>query len=112
MDLAAYNASRDALIKQSNASHFSNHITLTKRAFEAEKRLKKLRAAMFEEDPTCAIGDFYSKLPFLLRSPLYECLNLMPKPAVHHIHLTAAVDINFIVKKILHYDYVYFNKKE
>jgi hypothetical protein len=67
---------------------------------------------MFEEDPVCHIGDFYKKLPFLLNSPLYECLDMMPKPAVHHIHLTAAVSVDFLVNKILYYDYFYFNQKD
>jgi hypothetical protein len=67
---------------------------------------------MFEQDPVCHIGDYYQKLPFLLNSPLYECLDFMPKPAVHHIHLTAAVKIDYLVHKILYYDFVYFNQKE
>jgi len=108
----AYNTKRDELIKLSNQDHFSNTVNLTKRAFEAEKKLKKLRKQMLEMDPTCAIGDYYSKLPFLLKSDLYDCLNVMPKPAVHHIHLTAAVKVDFLVSKILYYDHVYFNREE
>jgi hypothetical protein len=110
--MAAYNLERDNLILLSNKDHFSNEVSLTKRAFEAEKRLKKLRVKMLLEDPTVAIGDYYSKLPVLLGSDLYECLDHMPKPVVHHIHLTAAVSVDFLVDKILSYDYVYFNKKE
>ena len=67
---------------------------------------------MLKEDPTIAFGDWYSKVNFLKESGLYECLDVMPKPAVHHIHLTAGVEIDFVVNKILYYDYVYFNQKE
>jgi len=36
----------------------------------------------------------------------------MPKPVIHHIHLTAACPVDFLVDKLLYYDYVYFNEKE
>jgi hypothetical protein len=36
----------------------------------------------------------------------------MPKPAVHHIHLTAASPISFLVEKLCTYDHVYFSEKE
>ena len=67
---------------------------------------------MFLEDDTVATGFYYDKLPTLLKSDLYECLNVMPKPAVHHIHLTASCPIEFLVKKLCYYDYVYYNQKD
>lgn len=97
----SYNEKRKELIQKSNQDHFSNGIKLSKRAYETEKKLKKLREKMLDQDPVCALGDFYTKLPFLVDSELYDCLNQMPKPAVHHIHLTAAVKIEFMIKKIL-----------
>lgn len=57
-------------------------------------------------------GDYYEKLPTLVKSDLFDCLNIMPKPAIHHIHLTAACPIEFIVKKLTYYDYVYYNDKD
>jgi hypothetical protein len=36
----------------------------------------------------------------------------MPKPVVHHIHLTAACKINFLIEKLCYYDYVYYNDKD
>jgi hypothetical protein len=36
----------------------------------------------------------------------------MPKPAVHHIHLTAACSIKFLIEKLCMYDHVYYNEKE
>jgi hypothetical protein len=35
----------------------------------------------------------------------------MPKPVVHHIHLTAAPHIDFLVKNLTYHDYVYYNQK-
>jgi len=67
---------------------------------------------MIDEDDTIATGFYYDKLDKLLGSKLYECLNKMPKPVVHHIHLTAACSIKFLVEKLCMYDHVYYNEKE
>lgn len=34
----------------------------------------------------------------------------MPKPAVHHLHLTAAAPLDFLIK-LTYYDHVYFNDR-
>jgi len=67
---------------------------------------------MIAEDNTVATGYYYDKLPKLLNSPLYECLDMMPKPVVHHIHTTASCKVSFLVEKLLYYDFVYYNQKE
>jgi len=36
----------------------------------------------------------------------------MPKTVIHHIHLTAACDVKFLVNKLCYYDFVYFNEKD
>lgn len=71
-----------------------------------------MRQTLLAADPTIPFGDWYSKLSLLKSSELLECLDVMPKPAVHHVHLTASVEIDFIVEKLLYYDHVYFNQKE
>lgn len=67
---------------------------------------------MLEEDDCIVTGSYYDKLQKLLKSPLYDCLNVMPKPVIHHIHLTAACPVDFLVEKICYFDFVYFNQKE
>lgn len=67
---------------------------------------------MLSEDDVLVTGNFYEKLPKLLASPLYECLNLMPKTVIHHMHLTASCSIKYLVNKLCYYDFVYFNQKE
>ena len=67
---------------------------------------------MLHDDDVLITGDFYEKLPKLLGCPLYECLNIMPKTVIHHIHLTASYSIKYLIKKLCYYDYVYFNQKE
>jgi len=96
----------------SNNQVFSKDIILQQNAYKAEKKLNKLRREMFEEDDTIVTGSYYDKLEKLKNSPLYDCLNHMPKPVVHHIHLTAACPLEFLVKKICYYNHVYFNEKE
>lgn len=34
----------------------------------------------------------------------------MPKPVVHHVHLTAAAPVEYLVK-LTYKDYVYFNER-
>lgn len=70
-----------------------------------------LRDAMFEQDPSLVTGFYYDKLPILKKSMLFEVLKQMPKPAVHHVHLTAAAPLDFLIR-LTYYDYVYFNDRE
>jgi hypothetical protein len=67
---------------------------------------------MLIEDDVLITGDYYTKLPKLLASSLYDCFDMMPKTVIHHIHLTAACPISFLIKKLCYYDFVYFNQKE
>lgn len=34
----------------------------------------------------------------------------MPKPVIHHVHLTAAVPIDYLIH-LTYYDFVYFNDR-
>ena len=49
--------------------------------------------------------------PVLLKSKLYEVLNLMPKGALHHIHSTAVPSADFYIK-LTYNDFVYYNERE
>lgn len=100
---------RDELVVLSNKDMFSKDITISEKAKKAEKKLAKMREDLLLEDDTIVTGSYYDKLPKILSSELYECLDLMPKPVVHHIHLTAACPISFLVNKLCYYDFVYYN---
>ena len=65
---------------------------------------------MIEKDHSLLIGEFYDKLDSLLKSPLYDCLLMMPKPAVHHAHLTACASLDFLLK-LTYKDSVYYSQK-
>ena len=112
IDMDQWNKERDELVQLSNKDLFSNKVKLSDKAIAAEKKLFKLREEMLTEDPSCATGFYYDKLDALKSSKLYDCLNHMPKTAVHHIHLTAAAPISFLVEKLCYYDFVYFNQKD
>ena len=44
-------------------------------------------------------------------SELYKVLDLMPKGALHHVHTTAAPNVDFYIK-LTYNDCVYFNERE
>jgi len=53
----------------------------------------------------------YSRLKKLLDSDLYHLFKLMPKPTVHHTHLTACADKEFLLR-MTEQDEVYYSEKE
>ena len=66
---------------------------------------------MLFKDPTLVTALHYQSLQKLLSSPIYECLKMMPKSAIHHTHLTACADKSLLLK-LTYYDYVYYSEKE
>ena len=66
---------------------------------------------MLEKDPILITGQHYEKLYKLLDSPLYDCLKVMPKPAIHHTHDTAAADVEFLLG-LTYNDFVFYSEKE
>lgn len=109
IDVAAWTHKRDELVEESNQDIFSNDIQLSDKARRAEKKLLKMREDLLTEDATIDTGSYYDKLPKLLSSEIYDCLNYMPKPVIHHVHLTAACPISFLVERLCYYDFVYYN---
>jgi hypothetical protein len=88
---------RTELLQKSQAEHFSRDIVLDRKEEAAEKKLKRIRDEMFEQDASLVTGLYYDKLEKLKASPLYEALFQMPKPAVHHCHVTAAAPVDFLI---------------
>lgn len=103
---------KSEMVKLSNELHFSNNVPLIARALVAEKKLVRLRDEMLRKDPTIHTGFIYDKQAALMASDLYGCFYAMPKPVIHHIHLTASCPTDFFVNKLLYYDYVYYNERE
>lgn len=107
-----WNQEKDDLLSKCGRQHFSRDINLTKKENKAGKILARLREEMMEKDDTVMTGDYYKKLPALLSCDLYKLLDVMPKPVVHHIHLTAACPISFLVEKLCYFNHVYFSQKD
>ena len=74
-------------------------------------KLSRLRGKMFKAESNLNIGTWYKWLPTLLDSPLYDCFYHLPKPAVHHAHLTASATIEFLIE-LTYSDSVFFSEKE
>ena len=71
-----------------------------------------MRENLLAKDIYLITANYYETLPGFLSSDLYDCLNQMPKPAIHNIRATAASPVDFLVKKITYFDSVYFNQTE
>ena len=103
---------KEELEKQSNKDHFAHRLHISDREVIANKNLSTLRDDMLRDHPDNYIGKYFEKLSALTSSKLYTLLNHMPKPAVHHVHTTAAVPISYLVKTITYFDFVYYSMKE
>jgi adenosine deaminase CECR1 len=91
---------------------FHQDDSLVAKTQKAEEKLDKLREQMLQEDGTVVTGPYYEKLDGLKSSKLYSFLNTMPKTAIHHIHLTAASSLDFLVDTLCYKDFVYFSQKD
>ena len=90
--------------------HFASKILLNKNEVNAERKLFELRDELFEQDASIITGNFYDKYKKIQASRIYEALNMMPKPAVHHYHLTGGAPLDFMIK-LTYYDHVYYNDR-
>lgn len=99
------------LIQDTRKDHFSAGIQLTRTEIQVESKLYKIRDEIFKEDPSVVTGFYYDKNTKLKKSKVFEALRQMPKPVIHHVHLTAAAPIDFLIK-LTYYDYVYYSDRE
>ena len=63
------------------------------------------------DNPSIVTGFYFDNYKKLKESKVYEALNAMPKPVVHHLHLTAAAPVDYLVK-LTYQDHVYFNDRD
>lgn len=77
----------------------------------AEKKLDNLRQKMLDEDLLIATGPYWEKRDKIMKSQLYKCFLELPKPGVHHTHLTACADKEFLLK-LTYNSYVFFSAKD
>lgn len=102
---------KQLLIQKDLADYHVEHEDLSAKEKVVEFKLARLRDNMLKEDPSLITGGHYSRLEKLLSCPLWKCLHMMPKPAIHHTHLTATADVAFLIK-LTYYDEVFYSEKE
>lgn len=83
---------------------------MSKAEIDAERKLFSLRDELLQKEPSIITGFYYDNLEKLKASKIYDALNWMPKPAIHHLHLTAGSPIDFLIK-LTYNDYVYYNDR-
>lgn len=105
-----YMKRRAELLEASQSEHFARDIVLQKSELNAQRKLKQLREELLVQDPSLVTGLYYDKYQKIKSSKLYEALMLLPKPAVHHLHITAAAPVDYLIK-LTYYDYVYYNDR-
>lgn len=66
---------------------------------------------MLAEDPALVCKEYYESYKILKQSDLFDCFYRMPKPVVHHAHLTACASPEFLVS-LTYYDFVFYSEKE
>ena len=108
---AAWNEKKASLLKKDRElDHAAEKISLSYKGAVVDSKLATLRRKMIADDHSLLIGEYYDKLNSLINSPLYECLKLMPKPAVHHAHLTACASLDFLLG-LTYKSCVYYSQK-
>lgn len=98
------------LKKDRELDHAATKITLSYKGAVVDGKLDSLRKQMISKDHAIVIGEYYDKLQQMIDSPLYECFLQMPKPAVHHAHLTACATLDFLMH-LTYKDEVYYSQK-
>ena len=63
---------------------------------------------MISQDHALCVGEYHDKLEPMINSPLYECFKLLPKPAIHHAHITASASIDYLIE-LTYKDFVYYS---
>ena len=78
--------------------HAIPNIQLSYKEAVVDQKLDKLRQAMKKNDRALVIGDYQIMQKKLEVSEIFDCLYRMPKPAVHHAHLTACAKLDYLVE--------------
>ena len=89
----------------------ASSIQLTYSEAIVDHKLSKLRNNMKTTDHAICVTDYHDRLQVFLDSPLFQCLKLLPKPAVHLAHLVASAPSAFLLD-LTYKSCVYFSKRE
>ena len=90
--------------------HAIPNIQLSYKEAVVDQKLDKLRQAMKKNDRALVIGDYKIMQKKLEKSEIFDCLYRMPKPAVHHAHLSACAKLDFLVE-LTYKSCVYYSQR-
>ena len=102
---------RSELIRKDLVLNHSANIPQTQLYASVDRKLAALRKKMLTKDPFLMQRPHLERLETLKNCELYKCFEKMPKPGVHHTHLTGAASIDFLIE-LTYYDFVYYSEKE
>jgi hypothetical protein len=107
-----------AWIKENEALRFSSGISLSESERHAEEKLNAIRDEIITPihskskkkrmNPT--IHNFFEMVDEVKQSKLHQVMTKMPKGGHHHLHLTAACHIDFLME-LMNEDIVHFSEK-
>lgn len=101
------------MIKEEEKLHFSYECKANQTDAEiaANEKLQQLKNGLVTPLYNVTIHDFYRNCNRLKETQLYKMLDKMPKGGLHHIHTTAAPNVDVYIK--LTYDPVtFYNERE
>lgn len=100
-----------ALIALDLQMNHSADFPTTDKGNYAQAKLAKLRAKMLADDPYLMQRPYVERRDTLVNSELFEAFKEMPKPAIHHSHVTAASSVEFLIK-LTYYHIVYYSETD
>jgi hypothetical protein len=66
---------------------------------------------MLKKDPFLMQRPHHERLETIKNCDLYKCFAKMPKPGVHHTHITGACSLDYLIE-LTYYDFVYYSDKD
>ena len=106
-----WNDQKQDLVEMDAELDHAKDVMLSYKGLVVDKKLDALRKEMISQDHSLVIGEWYDKLETMKASKLYDALYRLPKPAVHHVHLTACASMDYLIY-LTYYDYVFYSNKE
>lgn len=104
-----YDQDRENLIKASNAEYFTVDVPkLTDDELRVDKYLSDLKEEISQGDHSPLLLPFYDSKKIIEQSEIHKALYRMPKGAHLHLHVSAAIPLDFMIK-LTYEDNVYYS---
>lgn len=105
----SYDQERENLIKASNAEYFTVDVPeLSNDELRVDKYLSDLKEEISQGDHSPLLLPFYDSKKIIEQSEIHKALYRMPKGAHLHLHVSAAIPLDFMIK-LTYEDNVYYS---